>query len=179
MKLSKQEEPIVNRVAQSSLVTLELEKFYHPGPRVEWDIKDQLYQGLVLREQEFRDFLKDHHWPQYTDQNVAIICSEDAIVPTWAYMLLAVHLAPYANHVVFGDLAELERSLFQKALNSLDLEVYRDAKVIIKGCGKIPVPESAYVEVVRLLHGVAGSIMFGEPCSTVPLYKKPRKNSSG
>lgn len=175
MKENKQEGPIVNRVAQSSLVTFDLEKLYHTGPRVAWDIKDQLYQGLVLKEQEFRDFLKNHNWKQYKDQNLAIICSVDAIVPTWAYMLIAVYLTPYANHFVFGDLEELERSLFQKALAEVDLERYQGAKVIIKGCGSAPVPESAYVELTRILHGVASSIMYGEPCSTVPLYKGFRR----
>ena len=170
-----QDGPIINRVAQSALVTLDLEKYYHSGPRVVWDIKDQLFQGLVLKEKDFRDFLKNHQWDQYQDQNLAITCSADAIVPTWAYMLLGIHLSPYANHFVFGDLKELERSLFQKALSSIDLESYRDAKVIIKGCGTVPVPDSAYVEITRLLHGVANSIMYGEPCSTVPLYKKPKK----
>jgi hypothetical protein len=147
---------------------------YDHGPRTIWDIKDQLFQGLVLREKEFRNYLKDQNWQKFKGHNIAIICSADAIVPTWAYMLLAVNLAPYANHVIFGDLKELEISLFQKALSKLDLTKYKDAKVVIKGCGKIPVPEFAYVELVRMLQGVASSIMYGEPCSTVPLYKKPR-----
>ena len=174
MEQEKHNQSIVNRVAQSSLVTLDLDKLYPVGPRVEWDIKDQLFQGLILKEKDFRDFLKSHDWNQYQGKNMAIICSVDAVVPTWAYMLLAMHLAPYADHVVFGNLEELERSIFQKALASLNLEDYRDAKVIIKGCGSVPVPESAYVEISRLLFGVAGSVMYGEPCSTVPLYKKKR-----
>lgn len=169
-----EEAQIVNRVDQSSLVTFDLEKLYQSGPRVEWDIKDQLFQGLILKEKEFRRFIKSHDWQQYKGQNIAIICSVDAIVPTWAYMLLAVHLTPHVDHLVFGDLKELERSLFQKSLAEIDLSTYRDAKVIIKGCGNYPIPEFAYVEVTRLLHGVAGSIMYGEPCSTVPLYKKPK-----
>ena len=135
-----EEGSIVNRVAQSSLVTFDLEKLYQLGPRMEWDIKDQLFQGLILKEKEFRSFIKAHDWQQYKGQNIAIICSVDAIVPTWAYMLLAVHLAPQANHLVFGDLKELERSLFQKSLAEIDLNAYRDAKVIIKGCGKFPIP---------------------------------------
>lgn len=169
-----EEGSIVNKVAQSSLVTFDLEKLYQLGPRVEWDIKDQLYQSLILKEKEFRSFIKAHDWQQYKGYNIAIICSVDAIVPTWAYMLLAVHLAPHANHLVFGDLKELERSLFQKSLAEIDLKAYRDAKVIIKGCGKFPIPEFAYVEVTRLLQGVTSSIMYGEPCSTVPLYKKTK-----
>ena len=172
---SNQEGPIINRVAQSALVTFDLEKLYHPGPRLQWDIKDQLFQGMILKEKDFRDFLKSHDWSKYSGYNVAITCSVEAIIPTWAYMLLAVNLNPYVNHVVFGDLKALEASLFQKALSEIDLKQYQDAKVIIKGCGNVPIPEFAYVEVIRLLQSVAGSIMYGEPCSTVPLYKKPRK----
>ncbi len=166
-----EEGPIVNRVDQSSLVTFDLEKLYQSGPRVEWDIKDQLFQGIILKEKEFRSFIKSHDWQQYQGQNIAIICSVDAIIPTWAYMLLAVHLTPHVSHLVFGDLKELERSLFQKSLAEIDLNSYRD---VIKGCGNYPIPEFAYVEVTRMLHGVASSIMYGEPCSTVPLYKKPK-----
>ena len=169
------EGPIVNRVAQSALVTFDLEKLYHPGPRLLWDIKDQLYQGIILKEKEFRSFLKSHDWSKYQGYNVAITCSVDAIIPTWAYMLLAVNLNPQVNYLVFGDLKALEAGLFQKALSEIDLDKYKDAKVIIKGCGKVPVPEFAYVEATRLLQGVAGSVMFGEPCSTVPLYKKSRE----
>lgn len=178
MKGKNQQEPIVNRVAQSSLVTFDLEKLYHPGPRLEWDMKQQLFQGLILKERDFRNFLKSHDWSQYKGKNIAITCSVEAVVPTWAYMLLAIHLSPYANHLVFGNLRDLEKSLFQKALAGIDLETYRDAKVIIKGCGNLPIPEFAYVEATRLLKEVAGSIMYGEPCSTVPLYKKPREKQS-
>lgn len=178
MKNNPQEDTIINRVAQSSLVTLDLEKLYHPGTRLEWDLKEQLYQGIILREKDFRDFIKTHDWSKYSGNNVAITCSVDAIIPSWAFMLLAVNLNPFVNHLVFGDLKELERSLFRKALSEMDLEKYREAKVIIKGCGKVPVPESAYVEATCLLQGIASSIMYGEPCSTVPLYKRPRKGSS-
>lgn len=170
------ETPIINRVAQSSLVTFDLEKLYHPGKRVEWDIKDQLFKGMILKEKDFRSFVNSHDWSQYQDQNIAILCSADAIVPTWAFMLLAVHLTPYANHLVFGDLEDLEQSLFQKALSRIDLGKYKEEKVIIKGCGNYPIPEFAYVEVTRILHSVAASIMYGEPCSTVPLYKRGKSS---
>lgn len=166
------DKPIVNRVAQSSLVQLDLEQYYHQGQRVVWDLKDCLYQQLILREQDFRQFIAEHDWTQYRDQNVAVSCSVDAIIPTWAYMLVAVHLQPHAHHVVFGDLNALEQSLFQRALHQIDLEQYRDAKVIIKGCSNYPVPAFAYVELVRLLMDYTQSIMYGEPCSTVPLYKR-------
>ncbi|MCZ6692486.1 MAG: DUF2480 family protein [Bacteroidetes bacterium] len=169
------ENQIVNRVAQSSLVTLNLEDYYHPGPRVVYDLKEHLFQGLILREKDFRDSLKQEDWSKYKDQNVAVICSADAIIPQWAYMLIAVHLEPYANMVVFGDLQALEQTLFQKALASIDLDLFKDAKIVIKGCGEIPIPEFAYVEISRLLRPVAASIMYGEPCSTVPIYRKSRK----
>lgn len=168
------ETEIINKVANSGLVSLDLEEYYHPGERVVYDLKDNLFQGLILREKDFREFLKNHDWSIYQNKNVAIICSEDAIVPTWAYMLLAIKLEPYAHTLVFGDLAVLESKLFYEAIAHIDLETYRDARVVVKGCSKHPVPTSAYVEITRLLKPVVQSLMFGEPCSTVPLYKRPR-----
>lgn len=168
------ENEIINKVANSGLVSLDLEEYYHPGERVVYDIKDNLFQGLILREKDFREFLKNHDWSTYQDKNVAIVCSEDAIVPTWAYMLLAIKLEPYAHAIVFGDLAALESKLFYEAIGTIDLENFRDARVVIKGCSKHPVPTSAYVEITHLLKPVVQSLMFGEPCSTVPLYKRPR-----
>lgn len=165
---------IVNRVANSGLVTLDLESYYHPGERVVYDLKDNLFMEAILREKDFREFLKSHDWNQYTGKNVAVICSADAIVPTWAYMLLAVHLEPYANMVVFGDLQTLEDKLFYDALSRINPEDYQGARVVVKGCSNYPVPVSAYVEVSRLLRPVVQSLLFGEPCSTVPLYKKPK-----
>lgn len=165
---------IVNRVANSGLVTLDLESYYHPGERVVYDLKDNLFMEAILREKDFREFLKSHDWSQYTGKNVAVICSADAIVPTWAYMLLAVHLEPYANMVVFGDLQTLEDKLFYDALSRINPEDYQGARVVVKGCSNYPVPVSAYVEVSRLLRPVVQSLLFGEPCSTVPLYKKPK-----
>lgn len=168
------EEAIINRVAQSGLITLDLEEYYPPGQRVVYDLKDNLFMGLILKEKDFREFLKNHDWTQYTGKSVAVICSEDAIVPTWAYMLLAVHLEPYAHTVVFGDLAELETKLFFDAINRIDPEEYRNARVVVKGCSKVPVPTAAYVEITRRLRPVVQTLMFGEPCSTVPLYKRPK-----
>ena len=170
-----EENLIINRVAGSGLVTLDLEEYYHKGERVVYDIKDNLFMELILKEKEFRAFVKDHDWTQYRDKNVALICSADAIVPTWAYMLLTIHLEPYAHMIVFGSLEALEDALFRQAISRINLETYRDAKVVVKGCSKFPVPESAYVEITRLLRPVAASIMFGEPCSTVPLYKRSKK----
>jgi hypothetical protein len=169
---------IVNRVATSGIVSLDLEERYPPGERLVYDIKDNLWQGMILREKDFREFLKAHDWSQYEGKNVAIICSEDAIVPTWAYMLLAVHLERYANAFVFGDLNMLEDKIFLDAIHKINLEEYRDKRVVVKGCSKVSVPLSAYVEITRLLKPIVQSLMFGEPCSTVPLYKKPKSSTS-
>lgn len=169
------EEHIVNRVAKSPLITFNLEEYYHQGERVLLDIKDQLYQGMILKEKDFRAWVKEQDWESFKDKNVAVFCSEDAIVPTWAYMLLTIKLAPYANQVTHGSLEDLEKHLFQVALSKVDVEEFRDKKIVIKGCSKYDVPVSAYTEIVRLLAPVADSIMYGEPCSTVPLFKKPKK----
>lgn len=166
------QENIINKVAQSGLVTLDPAQFYAPGERVVYDIKDNLFHGLMLREKDFREFVKTHDWAQYQDKNVAITCTADAIVPAWAYMLLANRLAPYARQVVFGDADILETVLFVKEVAALDVEQYRDQRVVIKGCGDVPVPVSAYVELTQKLTPVAKSLMFGEPCSTVPIYKR-------
>lgn len=168
-----QTEEIINRVANSGLISLDLEDYYHKGERVVYDLKENLFQGLILREKDFREFLKSHDWSSYEGKNVAITCSEDAIIPTWAYMLLTLYLEPFAANIVFGDLEQLEEKLFFDALARIDVESFRGKKVVIKGCSKYPVPISAYVEITRLLKPVVQSLMFGEPCSTVPLYKRP------
>jgi hypothetical protein len=166
---------LINKVAQSALVTLNLEELIHPGERVVYDIKDNLFMGLILKEKDFRAFLKENDWSVYTGKNVAIINSADAIVPTWAYMLLAIKLQPYAHRYILGDLEALEQALFQEAIAKINPEDYRDAKVVVKGCGQIPVPNFAYVEIMKVLLPVVSSVMYGEPCSTVPLYKKPKE----
>ncbi|PQA60873.1 DUF2480 family protein [Siphonobacter curvatus] len=165
---------IINRVATSGLVTLDLETYYHSGERVIYDLKDNLFMEAILREKDFREFLKSHDWSQYTGKNVAVLCSVDAIVPTWAYMLLAIHLEPFAHTVVFGDAQALEDKLFYEALEQINPEDYRGARVVVKGCSTYPVPVAAYVEVARKLRPVVQTLMFGEPCSTVPLYKKAK-----
>lgn len=166
------QENIVNKVAASGLVTFNLELYYDQGERVVYDIKENLFHGLMLREKDFREFIKTYDWASYTGKNVAVICSADAIVPTWAYMLLANKLKPFANEVVFGGLDTLEAVLFSKALAKVDLSVYQDARVVVKGCADIDVPVSAYVEITSLLTPVVKSIMYGEPCSTVPIFKR-------
>lgn len=168
-------EEIVNRVAKSGLITLNLEEFYPEGERVLYDIKENLWEGIALKEKDFRAFVKEHDWSQYQDKFVALHCSVDAIVPTWAYMLLATKLEPYANKVVFGDLDTLETILFEESINqNIKAEDYEDARIVIKGCSDKVVPPSAYVKLTEMLRPYAKVIMYGEPCSTVPLYKKPR-----
>jgi len=162
---------IINRVSTSALVTFDLEDYYIPGERVLYDLKDNLYEQLILREKEFREFIKNHNWESYANKLVAITCSADAIVPTWAYMLITTALQPYAAKVVFGSLADLETTLYQESLARVDWQTFKGAKVVIKGCSKIEVPVSAYVEATNRLRGIAASIMFGEPCSTVPIFK--------
>ena len=165
---------INNRVASSGLLTFDLESLYPQGERKLIDIKEQLFQGLILREKDFRAFLKSTDWSVYQNAFVAIYCSSDAVIPTWAYMLLAAELTPYASKIVFGNAEQLETQLYLEVLSSLDLGFYKDAKVVVTGCGNLPVPRAAYVEVMRLLRPIAKSIMYGEPCSTVPLFKQPK-----
>ncbi len=163
---------IVNKVAQSGIITVDLAKFKPTGELVEYDIKDNLFHGLILKEKDFRDFIKTHDWAAYTGKHVAITCSSDAIVQTWAYMLLATKLEPFAITVVFGDLDELERILYAKAIAEIDMAAYTDQRVVVKGCGDIKIPESAFVQFSTSLAKVAKSIMYGEPCSTVPVFKR-------
>lgn len=163
---------IINKVAQSGLLSFDLAELYPVGERIVYDIKDNLFQGLILREKDFREFVKEHNWAAYTGKHIAITCSADAIVPTWAYMLLANRLAPFAKTVVFGDLETLETQLFERELEKLDLEKYRDQRIVIKGCGEIAIPTSAFIGLTVKLSGLSKSIMYGEPCSTVPIYKR-------
>lgn len=168
-------EEIVNRVTNSSLITIDLEEMYPQGEQVLYDIKDNLWQGIALKEKDFRQFVKENDWSVYQDKFVAMYCSEDAIVPTWAYMLLATAIAPFAKKVVFGDLATLQSILFEDIINQIDAEKYRDARIVVKGCSKKTIPISAYVKLTEKLQPLVKSMMFGEACSSVPLYKQPRK----
>jgi hypothetical protein len=166
------QENLVNKVASIGWGTYNLEYYFYQGERLVYDIKDNLFHGLILKEQDFRAFIKEHDWQQYTGKNIAITCSADAIVPTWAYMLLANKMKPYANEVVFGSLDTLEAVLFTKALSKINLSEFADQRVVVKGCADIEVPVAAYVEITALLTPIAKSIMYGEPCSTVPIYKR-------
>lgn len=168
------ENEIVNRVANSSLLTFDLEQLRVKGDRVVYDLKDVLFQGMILREKDFRDHVRDHEWSKYEGKLVAVTCTADAIVPTWAYMLVAVALKPFARRVCFGSLEDMEDTFFTEALNGVDWEQYRGARVVVKGCSDALVPVAAYVEATGRLAGVAASIMYGEPCSTVPIFKKPK-----
>jgi hypothetical protein len=168
------EEAIINRVVTSGLITFDLAEYYHRGERIIYDLKDNLFMGMILKEKDFREFLKGHDWIQYEGKNVAITCSEDAIIPTWAYMLLTLKLEPYANCVVFGSLNDLEKKLFDEALGKVNFDEFIDKRVVVKGCGELPIPTNTYVELTRKLQPYVKSMMFGEPCSTVPLYKKPK-----
>lgn len=165
-------EEIRNRVAESKLITFDLEDFYQEGRREVVDIKDWLYEGFILREKEFRFHLDKQDWSNYQDAYVALTCSTDAIVPGWAFMLVASKLTPFAKKVVVGNLETLETALYQEQLSQLDLEPFKDKPVIIKGCSNKPVPENAYILAMTQIQQVAKSVMYGEACSAVPLYKK-------
>jgi len=170
--LKVMQEEIINRVSSSNLISFNLEEYYPKGERVVIDIKDQLFQGMILREKDFRDWLKNQNWAIYQDKYVAIGCSEDAIIPTWAFMLLATKLQPYAKLVVYGSLEALEQAIWSQTFSQIDFSIYQDAKIVIKGCSIFDIPVYTYTELTRILQPLAASLMFGEPCSTVPLYKK-------
>ncbi|RSK41731.1 DUF2480 family protein [Mangrovimonas spongiae] len=165
-------EEIINRIANSKLVTLDLEDFYPKGQRIVFDIKDWLYEELILKEKDFRNYVEQHDWSQYKDTYIALTCSADAIIPSWAFMLITTKLTPFANTVTVGNLDTLETVIYQNIINSLPLEDYKDKPIIIKGCANKPIPESAYTLLISKLQHIAKSIMFGEACSTVPLFKK-------
>lgn len=165
-------EEIINRVANSKLKVIDLEDFYPDGNRITFDIKDWLLEGLVLREKEFRTYVTEHDWSQYKNTYVALFCSTDAIVPDWAYMLISIQLQDVAKLSVIGSLEHLESILYTSIISSLDISEYQDAPVIIKGCSHKPVPANALVLLTQKLKPIARSIMFGEACSSVPLYKR-------
>lgn len=165
---------IINRVSNSKLITFDLEDFYPKGERVLFDIKEWLLEGLVLREKTFRENAAEYDWSAHKDKYVALTCSTDAIIPAWAYMLLATYLQPYAKKVVTGDLKVLETTLYTEIITNLDVSHLRNMPVIIKGCSNKPVPENAYLLLIAKLQPIVKSLMYGEACSSVPLYKKPK-----
>ena len=169
------DKPLVNKVAKSGLITINLEEYYPKNQVVTFDLKDYLYMELILKEKEFRTALKEHDWTQYQDKVLCVFCSTDAIIPTWAYMLVTTHAVPFAADIVQTTADNYLTLAYQKALSAIEGEEYTDKRIVIKGCSNKPVPIAAYVELTKKLRPFAKSIMFGEPCSTVPIYKKPRK----
>jgi hypothetical protein len=164
---------IVNKVAESGLITLDLEEFYPKEETAVFDLKDHLFMGLILKEKDYRETLKNLDWDIYQNKNVCITCTADAVIPVWAYMLTATYLQFVAKDVVFGNEDFLHRALFLKNLSKINMTEFADKRVVIKGCGDKIITETAYVEITKLLRPVAKSIMYGEPCSTVPIYKSP------
>jgi len=165
-------EEIVNKVANSSLEVFDLEDYYPNGDRAQIDISPWLFDGFLLKEKDFREHLKNHDWSQYKDQYVAIHCSTDAIVPAWSAILVAIQLAPFAKKIVNGTIDDLDASLYEELLPKIDYSAYENKPVIIKGCSKKPVPMRAYILAAHYLQPFARSIMYGEACSAVPLFKK-------
>jgi hypothetical protein len=166
------EDLIPNKIANSGLITLSLEDYYPKGCRMHLDIAPWLYEGIILREKDFRESVKNHDWTQYQDAYVSVSCSEDAIIPQWAYMVLGVALEPYAKKVVYGSTEMLESVVMQEVLSRTDFSEFKDQRVIVKGCSKLPIPPHAYLNFVSHLKPLVKSLMFGEACSTVPVYKK-------
>ncbi|WP_299181943.1 DUF2480 family protein [uncultured Aquimarina sp.] len=166
-------EEIINRVANNTkLFTIDLEDYYPEGDRILFDIKDWLFEGFILKEKDFRESVSNYDWSQYQNKYVALHCSTDAIIPGWAYLLLTTRLIPFAKKVVVGSLENIETILFTHIIDKLDVSEYQDKLLIIKGCSNKPVPESAYIELIQKLQPVAKSIMYGEACSSVPLFKR-------
>lgn len=167
-------EEIVNRVANSKLITFDLEDLYASGARMTLDISQWLEQGFILREKSFRESVTNHNWTPYQGAYVALYCSTDAIVPAWAYMLVATQLQGIAKKTITGSLETLETILYTEAILTLDVTPYQDSPIIVKGCSNKPVPENAYLLLIEKLHPVAKSLLFGEACSSVPLFKKKK-----
>lgn len=165
-------EVIVNKVANSGLITLDLEKYLPAEDTAAFDLKDHLFMGLILKEKDFREALKNLDWNVYQDKNVAVYCSADAIIPMWAYMLVTAYLQPVAKEVYAGTEEELQKHLFLKNIASINTNEFADQRVVVKGCGEVPIGSFAYTAITKILRPVAKSIMYGEPCSTVPIYKK-------
>ncbi len=166
---------IVNRVAKSRLVSIDLEEFIDSNEKIIFDLKDVLFRGTILKEKEFRDFIKTNDWSGYQDKNVGLICSVDAIVPTWAYMLLVTKIKVFANTICFGDEDEVEKMLINQAVDKcLASQDLKDQKVVVKGCGNIRNVEYAYTLIADRLYPLVGSLMYGEPCSVVPIFKRKK-----
>ena len=162
---------IKNRVAESKLVTIDLEDYYQQGKRVVFDIKEWLFQELILKEKDFRNQVQNHDWSQYQGDFVVLSCSADAIIPSWAYLLITSQMSPFAQRIVVGDLVTLETAIYQEIISNLPIDDYKNKPIIIKGCANKPIPETAYIQLISRLIPIAKSVMYGEACSTVPLFK--------
>ncbi len=169
---------IINKVSNSKLITLDLEELYPEGERVLFDIKDWLFDQIILKEKDFRASVKSHDWSRYKNTYVALTCSVDAIIPSWAYLLLSSELAPYSKKIVVGNLELLETSLFQNIIQNLSIDSFKEKSIIIKGCAQKPIPPSAFSMLIHKLQPIAKSIMYGEACSTVPLFKKKQNTNT-
>jgi hypothetical protein len=165
-------EAIVNKVANSGLITLNLEEFLPKDEIITFDLKDHLFMGLILKEKDFREALKNKDWSAYQQKNVAITCSADAIIPLWAYMLVTTYLQPIAQNIFVGTTEEMHKYLFLQNIDSIQTEAFKDQRIVIKGCGDAEVGAFAYAEITNRLLPHVKSIMYGEPCSTVPIFKK-------
>lgn len=163
---------IINKVAESGLITLDLEAYYPKEEIVVFDLKPYLFMELILKEKEFRQAMQEHDWSQYKEKIVAVHCSADAIIPMWAYMLVASYLQPLADNIIVGTEEDARRQLFLRNINAIDTGPFNDQRIVIKGCGDLPIGEYAYLEITKRLRPVAKTIMYGEPCSTVPVYKR-------
>ena len=163
---------IVNKVAESGLISLNLEDFYPKGEIKHFDLKDYLFTGMILKEKDYRAALLTTNWEQYRVKYVAITCTADAVIPMWANMLAASYLQPIAKDVVFGNEKKLIETVLIKNISCINIDKYTDQRIVVKGCGDVAIPEAAYVEITNKLRPVVKSIMYGEPCSTVPIYKK-------
>lgn len=166
------EDMIENKVTQSGLITLDLEKFYPSEELVVFDLKQHLFMELILKEKEYREALKNVDWSVYHNKVVAITCSTDAIIPLWAYMLAVTYIEPFAKNIFFGTEKEVLNILFLKNLEKINPKEFEGKRVVVKGCGDKEIPEMAYVEITKILRQAAKSIMYGEPCSTVPIFKQ-------
>jgi hypothetical protein len=165
-------EPFVNKVAESGIITLDPVDYFPKGDSAIFDLKDFLFMGMILKEKDYREALKNTDWTKYHNKNVALTCSADAIIPVWAYMLAASYLQPVAKEIVMGDEKELQKALFLQNISRIDINVFADKRVVIKGCGETPIPDYVYMELTKVLRPAVKSIMYGEPCSTVPVFKK-------
>jgi len=164
---------IINKVAESGLITIDLEKYLPKKEEIAgFDLKDFLFMGMILKEKDFRESLKQQDWEKYRNKWVAITCSADAIIPVWAYMLVTTYLQPVAKETIVGSETEIYKTAFLKNISSINTSEFSGSRIVLKGCGETPIDDFAYAEATRVLLPVAKSIMYGEPCSTVPVYKR-------